>query len=273
MKNSVSDKCRELSAVSEFARKTGHNTSHQLQKIEFENIKFISFDAADTLFFIKNGLGATYAEKAAKYGFNTKPDKIKRVFSRVFASAPPLAFGDMTEAERKRREKQWWHCVVSNVFNETGMLTDFDRYFEDLFEHFRKKAWKAFPDSASVLGKLKRMGYEIILISNFDSRVYDVLEYLELGKFFSSFTISSEAGFSKPSPEIFQIALKKQGVNPGECLHIGDDMEKDYIGAKNAGINSVLLDRENGNTDNVASIRTLEEIIPPLADTQRETSQ
>lgn len=226
-----------------------------------EKIKVVSFDAADTLFYIKNGLGAAYAEKAEKYGVRPQPEKIKRAFSRAFRSAPPLAFGKCGENEKKRLEKQWWKNVVRNVFEETGMFAGFDACFEDLFDHFQNRAWVAFPDSVPTLLELRQMGYGIMLISNFDSRVYTVLENLNLKQFFSSFTISSEAGFAKPSPEIFRIALEKQGAKPHECVHIGDDMENDCIGAENAGIKAVLLNRKNGtNGGGVLSVQTLAEI-------------
>ncbi len=240
-----------------------------MANLNLSNIKLVSFDAADTLFYIKNGLGAAYAEIAEKYGASPGELEIKRAFSHAFASAPPLAFGEFSQEERKKLEKQWWKNVVRDVYERVGMFDDFDSYFEELFDHFKNRAWTAFPDSASALGKIKKMGYEIMLVSNFDSRVYGVLKELELENYFSSFTISSEAGFSKPSPEIFRIALEKHGAKPEECLHIGDDMEKDYIGATNAGIKSLLLLRE-GEADNTPSIRSLEQIPQLLGETVKE---
>ncbi len=242
-----------------------------MKKTDFKKIKVISFDAADTLFHIKNGIGAAYAEKAEKYGVSPEPEKIKKAFSRAFRSAPPLAFGNCRRDKREELEKQWWRDVVSGVYDEVGMFEGFDSYFEDLFEHFGNRAWKAFPDSAPALLALGNMGYDIMLISNFDSRVYGVLEKLDLKKFFSSFTISSEAGFSKPSPEIFQIALEKQGVKPDECLHIGDDMENDYVGAKNAGMNALVLNRKNRGE--IPSIQTLMEIPALLRGREKEGKQ
>ncbi len=246
-----------------------------MRKTDFTNIRVVSFDAADTLFYIKNGLGAAYAEKAEKYGARPEPEKIRKVFSRAFRSAPPLAFGNCAEDKRKDLEKQWWRNVVRAVHDETGMSGDFNSYFEDLFDHFKNRAWTVFPDSAPALSKLKSMGYGLMLISNFDSRVYGVLENLGLERFFSSFTISSEAGFSKPSREIFKIALEKHGAAPEECLHIGDDMENDYIGATNAGINSLLLNRniaeENNSDETVGSIQNLMKIPALLGGTREET--
>ena len=65
-----------------------------------DRIKTIFFDAADTLFYIRRGLGHTYAEVARKYGADPDPSDIKKAFSRAFKSAPPLAFGNVSEEER-----------------------------------------------------------------------------------------------------------------------------------------------------------------------------
>ena len=60
------------------------------------------------------------------------------------------------------------------------------------------------------------------MISNFDYRVYGILEGLGLTGYFDSMTISSEAGWAKPAPEIFKAALVRHGLAPDEALHVGD---------------------------------------------------
>ena len=48
----------------------------------------------------------------------------------------------------------------------------------------------------------------------------------------------------KPHPEIFLYALKKAGLAPEEVVHVGDSYYSDVLGAKNAGISAILVDRE-----------------------------
>jgi putative hydrolase of the HAD superfamily len=60
------------------------------------------------------------------------------------------------------------------------------------------------------------------------------------------FTVTSaEVGSEKPQPPIFLKALSRAGVEPGEAIHVGDQYQNDVVGARNVGINPVLLDREN----------------------------
>ncbi len=209
------------------------------------NINTIFFDAADTLFFIERGLGNTYASVAKKHGANPNPNQLKKAFSKAFTTAPPLAFGGVSDLERKALEKGYWRDIVENVYEEVGMFEEFDAHFDELFEVFRADAWAIFPETKEVLETLKEKNYKLGIISNFDSRVYDVMNNLEIQEYFDTFVISSEAGHAKPDPNIFHLALKEIGVDPKGCLHIGDNIQNDFHGPRALGIQALLLDREN----------------------------
>ncbi|MCZ6864465.1 MAG: HAD-IA family hydrolase [Candidatus Dadabacteria bacterium] len=226
------------------------------------NIKTIFFDAADTLFYIERGLGNTYASVAKKYGGDPHPDHLRKAFSKAFKSAPPLAFGGVSDDERKVLEKSYWKDIVENVYEEIGMFKEFDAHFDELFEVFRSEAWAIFPETKDVLKTLKKNNYNLGIISNFDSRVYDVMKNLEIHEYFETFVISSEAGYAKPNPNIFHLALKEMKADPNECLHIGDHIHNDFHGARALGIKALLLDR-NGHYESIGDqhrISALKEI-------------
>jgi len=226
-------------------------------------IKAVFFDAADTLFHIKGGVGNQYWSVARKYGTNSTPEAIDKAFSKAFKSAPPLTFAHVSSEDRKVYEKKWWYQVVRNVFSEVGMFDQFDPYFDELFETFRSEAWELFPETKGVLSFLKEKGLTLSVVSNFDTRVYDVCTELGIIDYFDSFVISSEAGFSKPSPEIFALALSKNKVSPAECIHIGDSLEHDFYGASSVGIKVILLDKKGKykGREDVYRIESLAEIV------------
>ncbi len=226
-------------------------------------IKAIFFDAADTLFHIKGGVGNQYWRVAKKYGVNSTPESIEKAFTQAFNSAPPLTFPRLSPEDRKVYEKKWWYEVVRNVFSEAGMIERFDDYFEELFETFRSEAWELFPETKDVLSSLKEKGLTLSVVSNFDTRVYDVCTELGIIDYFDIFVISSEAGFSKPSPEIFELALNKSAISASECIHVGDSLEHDFYGASSVGIRVVLLDKKGKykDRDDVLRIESLAEIV------------
>ncbi|MGB2693517.1 MAG: HAD-IA family hydrolase [Thermodesulfobacteriota bacterium] len=210
-----------------------------------ENTNTIFFDAADTLFYIKEGLGKTYASVAKKHGANPDPNHLRKAFSKAFSSAPPLAFGGVSDEERRVLEKNYWRDIVDNVYQEVGMFEGFDAHFDELFEVFRSDAWAIFPETKDILETLKEKNYRLGIISNFDSRVYDVMNNLEIREYFDTFVISSEAGHAKPNPNIYHLALRQIGADPKECIHIGDNIQNDFHGPRALGIQALLLDREN----------------------------
>lgn len=66
--------------------------------------------------------------------------------------------------------------------------------------------------------------------------------------------MSYDVGFEKPDRRIFDIArqLGSKGrlIEPNECLHVGDHIQQDFLGAQAAGWNSLLLNRHQHNVGN-----------------------
>jgi putative hydrolase of the HAD superfamily len=226
-------------------------------------IKAVFFDAADTLFRVKGGIGDVYWDIARKYGADSTPEQIEKTFIKAFRSAPPLAFSSVSQNERKAFEKKWWYDVVKKMFLEIGLFEKFDAYFDELFETFRSKAWELFPETKDVLSSLKRERLVLGIISNFDSRIYDVCTGLGIIDYFDSFVISSEVGFAKPSSEIFNIALDRNNVSASQSIHVGDSLEYDFYGARLVGIRALLLDKRGKykTRDDVDKIESLAEVI------------
>jgi len=190
-------------------------------------------------------IGQSYALLAERYGMNVSPAAIAGRFHACFSSAPPLAFPNAASKEIKTLEHAWWKDLVRRVFAPYGRFARFDDYFAELFAYFGKAdSWSLFPETLETLSALKKRGLTLAVISNFDSRLFDILQGLGVAPSFESIVISSRAGHAKPEPEIFRRALALRGAKAEEALHIGDSPEKDAAGARNAGLTGVLLDRK-----------------------------
>lgn len=53
-----------------------------------------------------------------------------------------------------------------------------------------------------------------------------------------------EFGVGKPDPRIFHEACRRLGLEPSQVLHVGDDLELDVLGARDAGLHAFWLRRE-----------------------------
>jgi putative hydrolase of the HAD superfamily len=206
-------------------------------------IRGIFFDAGDTLFKVKESVGAQYSRFAKKYGIDVDAELLNQRFKEVFKQSPPLAFPGISGSELKRREKEWWYHLVREVFDEIR-FPKFDALFEELFVYFKgPEGWSLFPETRGVLDRLHREGYHLGIISNFDSRIDEVFRSLGIGQYFQTVTISSVEGVAKPSPEIFKRALKKAALAPEEAVYVGDSPHHDLEGAREIGMRVFLIDR------------------------------
>ena len=207
-------------------------------------LRVVFFDAAGTLFHTREPAGRSYAKIAQRFGSQADEQLVIDSFRRAFAAAPGLAFGPGHDAaELRRLEREWWHRLVRATFAGLGDLTDFDAYFDALFAFFADPAnWVGDPEAPMLLTALRESGLELGVISNFDYRIYGILEALGLTRHFDSIIISSEAGYAKPAPEIFRIALQRHSLVPSQALHVGDSQALDVVGARAAGIAAVLVD-------------------------------
>lgn len=94
----------------------------------------------------------------------------------------------------------------------------------------------------STLQRLKKK-YKLGVVSNFghSPTVRITLERLGLVKFFDSVVVSADVGWRKPSPRIFQRALKALMVSASESVFVGDELDHDIEGAKKVGMLTILL--------------------------------
>ena len=75
--------------------------------------------------------------------------------------------------------------IVHAVFYRVGMFDGFDDYFDEVFEAFACGLhWKIDTELLPVLKDLKSLGYELGIISNFDTRLFQILQDLSLRSFF-----------------------------------------------------------------------------------------
>lgn len=102
-----------------------------------------------------------------------------------------------------------------------------------------------FPDAKPALERCSSLGLKLGVVSNFDSRLEEILRRCGLLSYFSFVICSEEAGVAKPSSNIFVQALQKCGTSADHVAHIGDHFVNDYLASESAGIYGILLDRHN----------------------------
>jgi len=227
------------------------------------DIEVVFLDAGGTLFEVRGSVGQIYSRYGLRHGCSLDPREIDSAFVEAFKTAPPLAFPGLNESEACGAERLWWKEVIRKTLKSRMPESAFEQYFEEIFEFFKKgEAWHLFPDTRASLERLRRRGYRLGIVSNFDSRLHDVLSVLDLNSFFDRVTVSSRAGAAKPSAAIFHKGLEAMQVSGSHAVHAGDSLEEDVEGARRAGLSAFLVDRQErypGWTDGLR-VRNLEEL-------------
>jgi putative hydrolase of the HAD superfamily len=99
-----------------------------------------------------------------------------------------------------------------------------------------------YPDTIKTLQTLVGKGYILGIITNMSYSGYHfntALEESGLKKYFIGAIIcSSDTGYRKPDPMIFEMALRRDAVDPKDCVMVGDKWQTDIIGAETIGIKS-----------------------------------
>jgi len=125
------------------------------------------------------------------------------------------------------------------------------------------KVFRLYPEVPATLAALTRTGVLIGAVSNWEPRLPELLASLGIAGCFDFILTSEAAGYAKPSPRLFEVALAQVGVGPGEAVHAGDQLVEDVRGAASAGIAAVLVRRSGeGPAPHSPCISTLTELLP-----------
>ncbi len=115
--------------------------------------------------------------------------------------------------------------------------------------------FSAFPDAHVAIETARAAGRRVVVVSNWDVSLVDVLARLDLAPLLDGVITSAAAGARKPGPAIFEQALAVAEVARELAVHVGDSLEEDVEGARRAGIEPILIRRDR--TPGPAGVRTI----------------
>lgn len=142
------------------------------------------------------------------------------------------------------------HWLYLRGFELTGFAGVWNRECTDelIRREGRMGSWDyTFPWVADALARLSAGGCRLAVVSNSDGQVARLLDGLGYAGHFETIIDSHVEGVAKPAPELFNTALQRLGLSPGDdggpaVLHVGDNYRADYLGARAAGLTAVLID-------------------------------
>ena len=140
------------------------------------------------------------------------------------------------------RWKRMWNTLLDFKIGNEKLARSMDAFFLDKLP----ARTLLFPHAIEVLEYLRNKDYALHLITNgFETTQHSKLKHSGLTDFFEKVITSEGSNSLKPHKQIFDYALSKTGAAKKESIMLGDDIEADIVGAKNAGIDQVYINHKH----------------------------
>ncbi|UCG54480.1 MAG: HAD family hydrolase [Dehalococcoidia bacterium] len=213
-------------------------------------IKAVFFDLYQTLINYDPPREMELARIINEYGIEVT----KEVIHRPMIIADEFIYKEHARLPITKRSKSEQKALYSQyqtiILEEAGIEPTPELIQNNIFKMQQVTFHRVlFDDVLPALKQLDNNGIILGLISNIDSDISPLFNKLGLTPLLKVVVTSLDCGYHKPQPEIFQQAASEAGVKVSESIYIGDQYQIDVLGAKEAGMKGILIDR-NGFFDN-----------------------
>ena len=177
-------------------------------------------------------------------------------FERAVSSAAPLLDGPDAAYDAEMFVKYAAHIIEQMGGRGDGV----DACAREVYREWAAcQHFELYDDVPDVLRELAASGVRIGLISNSHRCLASFESHFELRGLIAAAVSSSDHGFLKPHPSIFQTALQMVNVPAADAVMVGDNVRQDIEGALAVGMRAVLLHRDEAPHAREA------ELMPPPA--------
>ena len=213
-------------------------TKHRFNEISLEGIQGACLDLDDTLY--------AY-EPCNKAGFRAVLNRVEQ--QQIVA---PSALEQAWKEARNRTHQQlkgqaashsrllYLHTALELLLgrSEPGLALELETCFWDAY--LNAMEWN--PDAEAFLQGLRSAGIRTCIVTDLTSHIqFRKWAHLDLRRYCDFMVTSEEAGLEKPNPIIFQKALSKLQLAPEQVIMVGDNHEKDILGALQLGMRAYLI--------------------------------
>ena len=214
-------------------------------------IKGIIFDLGHTLLQLNRELDEVAregAEAMADWYYKKKRIKLDQAaLVETFLVEREIAF---QRANRSQMEIPLWQTLKVALEKIEAPVTTTSKILLDaavkIYLAPEQAAWQVYPDAISTLKLLKERQYRLGLYSNAtdDAYVQRLINENKLRPELSITFSSAGLGWRKPDPQGFALIAKRWDLSTKEIVVVGDALEFDVLGAHNAGMSSILVQRQ-----------------------------
>jgi putative hydrolase of the HAD superfamily len=204
--------------------------------------------------------GEGYARFAAQYGMTI--DRTR------FGHAVRAASSILDEAQEHTYDAEVFVRYTRRIVEEMGGTGDrLDDCAREIYDEWAgNQHFFLYDDVSAVLTELAGRGLKLGLISNSHRCLSSFQQHFELDGLIAAAVSSSEHGYMKPHPSIFEAAMTLAGVTAEESVMVGDSLSHDIDGARRVGMRGILVHRSDDPppVTDVPVIRSMQELVALL---------
>ncbi|ASR54034.1 HAD family hydrolase [Cellulomonas sp. PSBB021] len=233
----------------------------------------VLFDIDDTIVDTRSAFVAALAAVGARYLPSLPPEDAARRDEALLAMWRAdtnghyrrYTRGEVPYLEQKRARANELHATHGGPELDEAAFAAWDEVFDAAF----RAAWVAHPETEAVLGTLLDAGLALGALSNAATSMQTAkLTAAGLVDRVPLLVAVDTLGFGKPDPRVFLEACRRLGTDPARTAYVGDEADVDALGARDAGLVGVWLDRPGArrhpvdevSVTAVAVIRSLAEL-------------
>jgi len=181
--------------------------------------------------------GEGYAVFCQRYGIAVDPAR----FPGAVSAASSILYNDHSHVYDAGIFVRYTRRIIEEM---GGAGETLDACAEEIYSEWAAcQHFLLYDDVAPALRELATRGLKIGLISNSHRCLASFERHFSLHGLIAAAISSSEHGYLKPHPSIFESALKLAGVSAHESVMVGDSYPHDVEGARHVGMRGILVQR------------------------------
>jgi putative hydrolase of the HAD superfamily len=233
-----------------------------------ESCETVAFDCAGTLLRLDPPQEVIFREAAAELGVNLRLESVASAYVLVNFSLKMKS----SELSSTAAKIEFYRVFNAQLCAALGIQRSFERLHPLLMRRFtERRQWTAFDD---VIETLQAIGQHVPVhvLANWNTGLDDVLRRAGLRDLFGDVAASESLGIEKPARECFEAFIARNGLNPARVVYVGNEYVADVVGAREAGLTPVLVDRDDRlPAADCPRVRSLRDLIPDNWEASRES--
>jgi len=219
----------------------------------------VVFDCADTLLRLDPSREVIFRDAAAEEGVDLQLSDIAHAYELVDFALKMKS----SELKSFRAKSEFYRTYNAGLCAALGIRQSLERLNSVLIQRFsERRRWIAFEDAADTLRVIGER-VPVHVLANWDKGLDHVMRHAGLRELVHDVAASEILGAEKPDRACFDAFCTRNALNANRLIYVGNEYIADVIGAREAGMTPVLLDRNDRlPTADCLRIRALGDLIP-----------